>query len=86
MDQFGITVEGEDLKKLTDGDQDSIDRLFRRVERYVTILADANFLKFDNLSEIDFQEQDDDPPVVTRQASHDYNVAKSDVDESFGLL
>ena len=53
-------MEDADLWKLKDGDQEAIDRLFRRLERYVTILTDSEFLKFEDLTTIDFAEEEEE--------------------------
>ena len=76
LDQFGIIVENENLDKLKEGDQIAIDKLFRRIERYVMILTDAEFLKFENLEQIDFGEEEQEQ-IVTNQVSIDYNIASS---------
>ena len=76
LDQFGIIVENENLDKLKEGDQIAIDKLFRRIERYVMILTDAEFLKFENLEQIDFGEEEQEQ-IVTNQVSVDYNIASS---------
>ena len=74
LDQFGIIVENENLDKLKEGDQIAIDKLFRRIERYVMILTDAEFLKFENLEQIDFGEEEPEQPVAN-QVPVEYNVA-----------
>ena len=49
------------------------------------ILTDAEFLKFENLEQIDFGQEELEQPIAN-QVPVEYNVASKDVDESFGML
>ena len=49
LDKIGITIEDETIDEIVEGIQAPIDRIFMRIERYVKILAGAEFLEFKDL-------------------------------------
>lgn len=49
MQKSGLTIEEDVMKLLASDDQDSVDRLFLRIERYMKILCNQKFL--DDLTE-----------------------------------
>ena len=49
------------------------------------ILTDAEFLKFENLEQIDLGQEEHEEPI-TNQVPVEYNVASKEVDDSFGML
>ena len=49
LDKIGITIEEETIDEIVEGIQAPIDRIFMRIERYVKILAGAEFLEFKDL-------------------------------------
>lgn len=49
LDKVGINIDDEVVDEIVEGHQEPIERLFMRIERYMKIIAGAEFLKFDNL-------------------------------------
>ena len=54
LDKIGINIDGDVVEEIILGKQEPIDRIFMRIERYIKIIAGANFLKFDSLTKEDF--------------------------------
>ena len=55
LDKVGINIDDEVISEMVDGQQEPIDKIFMRIERYMKIIAGAEFLKFDNLLPEDLQ-------------------------------
>jgi len=47
LDKIGITIENETRDEIIKKEQAQIDRLFMRIERYMKIIAGADFLNFE---------------------------------------
>ena len=60
LDKIGINIEDDNLNEIKDAKQASIDRLFTRIERYSTIIAGPDFLKFESVDARDLIEALDD--------------------------
>lgn len=48
LDKVGITLDTDTREQISEGNQDDIDRVFLRIERYMKIIAGSNF--FENLT------------------------------------
>ena len=60
LDKIGINIADDILRNIKRANQSPIDKLFRRIERYTTIIAGPDFLKFENLTIEDLDEEVDD--------------------------
>ena len=56
LDKVGLIIEDDALSDIKDAKQVAIDRLFTRIERYSTIIAGPDFLKFENVDVREFVE------------------------------
>ncbi len=56
LDKIGINIDEDKLAEMIEGQLPPIEKIFSRIERYMKIIAGADFLKFDNLVEEDFKE------------------------------
>ena len=54
--KIGISVDEDILKEIVDERKEHIEKLFFRFERYMKIIAGADFLKFENLQPEDLQD------------------------------
>lgn len=52
---------------MVEGDKTAIDTLFKRIERYVTIIAGKEFLKFDKIEPQDYFDENEEEKVVNIQ-------------------
>ena len=60
LDNIGISIDDSVLADIKDGNQAHIDRLFTRIERFSTIIAGPDFLKFETVKAEDLDEKLDD--------------------------
>ena len=67
LDKVGITIEEESINEIVEGIQAPIDRIFMRIERYVKILASAEFLEFKELKPEDLEPEREEESIVMPQ-------------------
>ena len=49
LDKIGVNIEEDVIEEIVQGSQVQIDKVFTRIERYLTIIAGPDFIKFENL-------------------------------------
>ena len=54
LDKIGVNIEEDALGEIVEGRQAPIEKVFKRIERYLTIIAGPDFIKFENLEKEDF--------------------------------
>ena len=69
LDKVGINIDDEVISEIVEGQQDPIDKTFMRIERYMKIIAGADFLKFDNLIPEDLENVEEEETVLMPQIS-----------------
>ena len=70
LDKVGINIDDEVIAEIVEGHQDPIDKTFMRIERYMKIIAGAEFLKFDNLVPEDLETKDgEDDEILLPQVT-----------------
>ena len=71
LDKVGINIDAEVIEEILQGQQEPIDRVFTRIERYMKIIAGADFLKFDDLKPEDFEDADEPEPLLRQVTDAD---------------
>ena len=80
LDNVGINIDQDVIDEIVSGNQPPIDKLFSRIERYMKIIAGADFLKFENLLPEDLIDNGEDDEQALMQ-----QVTDVDISELIGL-
>ena len=60
LDKIGIGIDDDVLDEIRNAKQAPIDKMFSRIERFSTIIAGHDFLKFETVKAEDLDEELDD--------------------------
>ena len=64
MQKIGINIDEESQTAIVEGKSEPIDKIFMRIERYMKIIAGADFLKFENIKPEDIQDLYYEIPIL----------------------
>ena len=79
LDKIGINIEDDVLTRIKAAQQTPIDKLFSRIERYLTIIAGKEFLKLENVEAEDLQEELDDDFLAHQATQSNVSIVMSDL-------
>ena len=69
LDKVGINIDDEVIAEIVEGHQEPIDKTFMRIERYMKIIAGADFLKFDDLIPEDLLINEEEDEILLPQVT-----------------
>ena len=69
LDKVGINIDDEVITEIVEGHQEPIDKTFMRIERYMKIIAGADFLKFDDLIPEDLLIHEEEDEILLPQVT-----------------
>jgi hypothetical protein len=64
VQKIGINIDEESQTAIVEGKSEPIDKIFMRIERYMKIIAGADFLKFENINPEDIQDLYYEIPIL----------------------